>query len=70
MNPISNLVGKKFKELNASELMQVVLSYCDQNRYEYNYNLSYKTREDVENYFTSNFYQLHVLKEFFKYWVE
>ena len=68
MNPISNLIGIKFKDLSANELMQVVASYCDQNRYGFNYNLKYKTRQDVENYYVSSFSQLHELKSFFKYW--
>jgi hypothetical protein len=68
MNPISNLIGKKFNELTASELMQVVAAYCDQNRYDFNDELNYKTRKDVENYFESNFHGLFELKSFFIYW--
>lgn len=70
MNPLSNLIGKKFKELTASELMQVVQAYCDQNRYEFNYNFEFRTRKEVEEYFESNFHDLHVLKSFFKYWTK
>ncbi len=70
MNPISNLIGKKFSELTASELMQVVAAYCDQNRYEFNYNFEFKNRIEVENYFTSNFHGIHELKSFFKYWTK
>lgn len=70
MNPLSNLIGKKFQELTASEIMQVVQAYCDQNRYEFNYNFEFRTRKEVEEYFESNFHDLHILKSFFKYWAK
>ena len=77
MNPLSNLIGKKsnligkkFKELTAAELMQVVQAFCDQNRYAFNYNFEFRTRKDVEEYFESNFHGLFELKSFFIYWTK
>ena len=67
MNPLINLIGTKFKDLTANELMQVVQNYCDQNKYEFDYDLNYKTRQDVVSYFESNFYGIHELKTYFKY---
>jgi len=34
-NPISNLSDKKFADLNAQELNQVYVSYCDENNYSF-----------------------------------
>lgn len=70
MNPLSNLIGKKFKQLNASELVQVVQNYCEQNRYEFDYELNCYTREDVIQYFESNFHALFILKDYFKFWTK
>lgn len=70
MNPISNLVCKEFKDLGAHELMQVIGSYCDNNRYEYNYNFNYKTVKDVVKFFESNFYHISKLESYFNYWTK
>lgn len=70
MNPLRNLINKKFKDLKDFELLQVVQNYCDQNKYSFNYNLEYKNRKDIEDYFINNFHQLHELKSFFKYWTK
>jgi hypothetical protein len=68
MNPLYNLIGKEFKELTSLELLQVIQNYCDENRYEFNYDLKYKTNQDVINYFESNFHRIHILKAYFKFW--
>ena len=68
MNPLINLTDKKFNELTANELLQVIQAYCDENNYEFNYELDYKNKKDVENYFKDNFYSLYVLEDFFNYW--
>lgn len=68
MNPLINLTDKKFNELTANELLQVIQAYCDENNYEFNYEFDYKNKKDVENYFKDNFYSLYVLEDFFNYW--
>ena len=68
MNPVSNLIGKKFNELTACELMQTIMAYCDQNNYDFDYNLEYKNIKDVKYYFESNFYGFYELECFFNYW--
>ncbi len=77
MNQLAHLQGK-FKNLSANELLQVVEFYKDENKFFDNisfnefYQRSNKIgdfkRSDVENYFTSNFYPLETLKDFYKYW--
>jgi len=68
MNQLTNLIGKKFNELTANELFQVISFYCEENKYEFNYELEYKNKKDLENYFKDNFYSLYVLEDFFNYW--
>jgi hypothetical protein len=69
MNPLINLTDKKFNELTANELIQVIQAYCDQNNYEFDYKLDYKNKKDIEYYFTSNFYPLFYLEIYFDYWI-
>jgi hypothetical protein len=70
MNPITNLIGKKFNELSVFELMQVISAYCDANEYFFDYTFKPKDKKDVIYYFESNFYQFQILETFFKYWTK
>jgi hypothetical protein len=72
MNPLANLCGKKFKELNPTETLQVVYAYIDQNKYpDLMGELPDRvTREDILVEFEWKYSQRDVLKEFFKYWTK
>jgi len=82
MNPIAHLTNKKFKELTAIELLEVVTAYLDENHYncteeyisfEKWFRLRHFTRDfkrkNVIEYFEDNYYSIDRLKDFFKYWV-
>lgn len=70
MNPISNLIGKKFDDLTAEELIQVVSSYCDENRYPFLLDKNSRGKEDVIKHFESNFYPIHYLESYFEFWTK
>ena len=68
MNQLAHLTGIKFKDLNISQLTEVIYIFCDQNRYEYYINHNCKNTEEIIKNFEDNYYNIEVLKQFFKYW--
>ena len=59
--------GKKFSEITANELLEVINRYVDQNRYEH-YPPSNKNKAQLLNWFESQYYDRYVLKDFFNFW--
>jgi hypothetical protein len=74
MNPLKNLIGIKFKDLDAYQLLEVMQNYCDANKYDYDIDAYFEnlpiTKERVIEYFESNFHYLFELENYFKFWTK
>lgn len=81
MHQIAHFSSKKFKNLTAQELLQVVNFFIEENKYnctedyicfEDFHNVRQKygkpSREDVEFYFYSEYSTVEKLKDFYKKW--
>ena len=70
MNPISDLTHVQYDELTCNELIQVIHAYVDQNKYEIEWDLSWKNKDEVIHIFESVFYPEEVLQEFYYEWTD
>lgn len=70
MNQIKNLVGIEFENLTAAQLLEVMFFYADTNNYPVNYELDFKNKIDINNYFERNFYSIDILESFFNFWTK
>jgi len=78
MNPLHNLIGIKFKNLEFNELFQVVYNFLQENKYfedlqELDNLVENNDITNIKNlryWFTTSIVDIYTLKENFKFWVK
>lgn len=71
-NPLTNLIGKKYEDLTYVELLQCIDEYCEENKYNNDFDEEYRneirSRDMAIRYFVGEFHYEFILEDYFNYW--
>lgn len=74
MNPLADFTEKEFHELDHNELIQVMNSYCDENKYpiSFEHQITYNktSRENAIIAFQKEVGDISILKTYFNNWTK